>query len=249
MSDLPSLANDKYSAKLRSGWVASPADATILVDAIPANFPTILVVGWNTIYETVFRVESSSGDNSSNYALTGVTRIKGANTNLPEGTAVNCLNNEEYFNQWGDIVAVAQADASAAKAVTDALPPNVIGQTGVATMTNKRITKRVASQTSTGTITPDSNNYEVFDITALAVTGAFQVPAGTPTDSQGLVVRIMDNAHPHPLTWATATGGYEAGGSSLPSTTVSGKYLHLGFMYVTSNSLNKWMLIASQQEQ
>jgi len=111
------LANDKYSATLRSTWIADPADATLAVTSIPTNFPTIITVGWKTQYETVFGVTSYSGDNSSNYALTGVTRLKGANANIPEGTALNCLNHEEYFNQWG--TAIAEVQASIDETVVD----------------------------------------------------------------------------------------------------------------------------------
>lgn len=72
-----------------------------MVKAIPTNTPTIVVVGWETDYETVFSVTGTSGTTSADYALTGVARIKGANANIPENTAVNCLNNEEFFNQYG----------------------------------------------------------------------------------------------------------------------------------------------------
>ena len=77
-------ANDRYRTQLRSTWVADPADGSLLVSAVPTNVPTIVVVGWKTDIETVFSVTGKSGDSSSNYALTGVTRLKGANTNLPE---------------------------------------------------------------------------------------------------------------------------------------------------------------------
>ena len=97
-------ANDKYRAQLRSTWISSPADGSLLVTAVPDNVPTIVTVGWQTALETVFLVTGKSGDSSANYALTGVTRLRGANTNLPENTAVNCLNNEEFFNQYSDFV-------------------------------------------------------------------------------------------------------------------------------------------------
>lgn len=93
-------ANDKYRATLRSTWIASPADSTLAVTSIPTNVPTIVTVGWQTDYETVFKIEGTSGTTSADYALTGVTRLKGANANIPENTAVNCLNHEEYFNQY-----------------------------------------------------------------------------------------------------------------------------------------------------
>lgn len=80
--------------------MSSPADTSLLVKSVPDNVPTIVTVGWGTDIETVFTVEGKSGSSSTDYALTGVARIKGANVNLPENTAVNCLNNEEFFNQY-----------------------------------------------------------------------------------------------------------------------------------------------------
>jgi hypothetical protein len=93
-------ANDKYVAQLRSTWIADPADGTLSVDSVPENVPTVVVVGYDTDYETVFSVTGKSGDNSSNYTLTGVERLRGANQNLQTNSTVNCLNNEEFFNQY-----------------------------------------------------------------------------------------------------------------------------------------------------
>lgn len=110
-------ANDKFRARLRSTWIASPADTSLLVDAVPDNVPTYVVVGWETDLETIFLVAGKSGTSASNYALTGVTRIKGANTNLPENTPVNCLNNEEFFNQYETKINAIIAEVNDALAV------------------------------------------------------------------------------------------------------------------------------------
>jgi hypothetical protein len=93
-------ANDKYRATLRSTWISSPAATSLAVTSLPTNYPTKVTVGWNTEYETVFDIDGVSGTDASNYTLTGVARVKGANVNIPEGTAVNCLNHEEFFNQY-----------------------------------------------------------------------------------------------------------------------------------------------------
>lgn len=97
-------ANDKYRANLRSTWVSDPAAGSLLVDAIPDNVPTIVTVGWGTEYETVFSVTGTSGSTAADYALTGVVRLRGYDGNLAENLAVNCLNNEEFFNQYSDFV-------------------------------------------------------------------------------------------------------------------------------------------------
>jgi len=118
MTDTPALANDKYRANLRTTYIDG-VDTSLNVNAIPTNLPTIIVAGWNTIYQTVFRIEGTSGTNSSNYALTGVTKLRGYSGNLPENLALNCLNVEEYFNQWGDQIAAVQEIAEAAQAATE----------------------------------------------------------------------------------------------------------------------------------
>lgn len=93
-------ANDKYAAKLTSAWISSPADGDLKVSAVPQHVPTIVVVGYNTDFETVFTVEGKTGDSYYNYTLTGVTRLRGYDDDIPVDTTVNCLNNEEFFNQY-----------------------------------------------------------------------------------------------------------------------------------------------------
>lgn len=233
------LANDKYRGQLRSAWIASPADTTLAVTAVPTNVPTIVVVGWETQYETVFRVTGKSGTNSSNYALTGVTRLKGANANIPEGAAVNCLNNEEFFNQYAELLGEIQEVAEGAEATATGAAADVA-----------EVAMQVASTTSSATPRPPRQGQRnLFELNAQAATAAFQPPTGTASDGDSLIVRIKDNGTARALTWDSATGGYVEGGFDLPASTVTGKYLHLGFQYVTSNSLNKWMLLGVAQEE
>lgn len=126
---------------------------------------------------------------------------------------------------------------------------NVIGYTGSQGITGYTGSASglsgVQSVTDAATITPNVNSDAFVDITAIAQ--AFQInnPTGTPTNFQKLIIRIKDNGVARAITFDTA---YIAGGTPLPTTTVAGKILTLGFMYNTANSLNKWMLIASAQE-
>lgn len=95
------LANDKFRATLRSNWI-SGGENSLLVTAVPDNVPTIVVVGWKTDFETVFTVENKAGSNSTNYALTGIVRLRGYDGDIPENTTVHCLNNEEFINQYAE---------------------------------------------------------------------------------------------------------------------------------------------------
>lgn len=86
-------ANDKYAGSLSSGYTVG--DTTLYVTAVPTNVPTIVVASKGTADETVFTVTSATVN-----TLIGVARLKGANVNLDAGTAITCLNNAEFINQF-----------------------------------------------------------------------------------------------------------------------------------------------------
>lgn len=117
------------------------------------------------------------------------------------------------------------------------------GPTGVTGPTGSPL-PTIASTTSSGAITINSDTTQLFELTAQAATAAFGVPSGTPVDGQKLMVQIVDNGTARVITWSSATGGFVAGVATLPTSTVTSKYYFIGFQYVTANSLNKWMSLA-----
>lgn len=123
----------------------------------------------------------------------------------------------------------------------------VTGLTGVTGPTGSP-TPRVASTTSSATPIVNVGTTDQFELTAQAAAAAFILPTGSPVDGQKLMIQIIDNGTLQALSFSGGTGGYTAGGPALPSQTVTSKYIHLGFMYVTANSLNKWLLIGSSQQ-
>ena len=104
---------------------------------------------------------------------------------------------------------------------------------------------RCTTVVSNGTLTPNADTDSIYAVSALAVTGAFAVPSGTPVNGQRLMIRIKDNGTARLLTWNAI---YVASGVSLPTTTVAGKTMALGFVYNTDNALNKWQLLGASQE-
>jgi hypothetical protein len=119
---------------------------------------------------------------------------------------------------------------------TDTLAAEAMTQT----FTNKRITVRVNTITSSATPTPAGDTTDEFTVTAQAEAAAFAAPTGTPTDGQKLIIRIKDNATARALTWNAI---YRAGTDiTLPTTTVLSKSLYLGFLYNSTDS--KWDLLA-----
>ena len=238
------LANDKYRATLRSTWIADPADSSLAVTAIPANLPTYVVIGWNTQYETLFKVTGTSGSNSSNYALTGLTVIKGYGLtgNLPENSAVNCLNNEEFFNQYGTAINDVIDEINTVTAATDPLPTgDLVGTTDTQTITNKRRTRRVVSVTQAATPAIDSDNIDVASIVGLAqaITSFTTNLTGTPVAGDLLEVQIIDNGVARAITWGAK---FESTTVALPIITVVSTMLKVLFEWNTANS--KWDCVA-----
>ena len=117
--------------------------------------------------------------------------------------------------------------------------------TGTLTHTNKRITKRVTTITSSATPTVNSDNCDVVTITALAaaITSMTTNLSGTPTNFQTLIFRILDNGTGRAITWGAK---FEARGVALPTTTTANKLLTVGFIYDTVDSI--WGCVASADE-
>ncbi len=108
------------------------------------------------------------------------------------------------------------------------------------TLTNKRITPRVYSEASNATPTPNIDSYDMYELTALAVSATFSAPTGTPTDGQSLIIRIKDNNNAQSLSWNAI---YRASTDlALPTTTSANKTMYLGFKYNSADS--KWDLLA-----
>ena len=116
----------------------------------------------------------------------------------------------------------------------------VAGLTATQTLTSKRITARIGTETSSATSTPTADTVDQWNVTALAVADTFAAPTGTPTDGQNLVIRIKDNGTARALSWNAI---YRASSDlALPSTTILSKTLYLGFKYNAADS--KWDLLA-----
>lgn len=105
--------------------------------------------------------------------------------------------------------------------------------------------ERTNGTTSSAAPTPNADTTDMYTLTALAEAATFGAPSGTPYNGQKLLIRIKDNGTARALSWNAI---YVAGGTALPTTTVLSKILHVGFIYNTDNSLNKWMCVGSQQE-
>jgi biopolymer transport protein ExbB/TolQ len=115
-----------------------------------------------------------------------------------------------------------------------------------ATLKGKRVTPRVLSIASEAEPKLNTDEYDALHITALAaaITSMSAKLTGTPTSSQKLIVRILDNGTARAITWGTS---FAARGVALPTTTVKEKYLYVGFIY--NGTAKTWDCVAVSQEE
>lgn len=111
---------------------------------------------------------------------------------------------------------------------------------GTATLTNKRITKRAGTTTSSATPTINTDNVDYYSITALAtnITSFTTNLSGTPTVGQTLLIALKDDGTPRTLSFGAS---FENGtNNTLPTTTVASTRMDLVFIWNEFSS--KWML-------
>lgn len=105
-----------------------------------------------------------------------------------------------------------------------------------------QVAPRIISITSASSYVVNTDTYNTLSITALA-TGITIDTSGTYSNFQKLIVRIKDNATPQTIAWSAKFLSY---GVSLPTTTVSGKVLTVGFSYDSLAAL--WGCLAAIQQ-
>jgi hypothetical protein len=108
------------------------------------------------------------------------------------------------------------------------------------TLTNKRITPRVATLASSATPSVNTDATDMLTITALATAITSVTATGTPTGGQKLMVRIKDNGTARAIAWGAS---FVPGPAPLLTTTVAGKTHLAGFIYDAVAA--KWVCAAS----
>lgn len=100
---------------------------------------------------------------------------------------------------------------------------------GTQTQTNKRITRRVGSIASSATPAINTDNYDVYKMTAQAVPITGWTITGTPVDRDELTLTIKDTGASQPIVWGSPF--MPSGSAALPGATPAGKQMTLKFVY------------------
>jgi hypothetical protein len=133
------------------------------------------------------------------------------------------------------------------------LNPGVIGVEGVgvltttniATVSNKRITKRVTSVNAPGaTPTTNFDTCDIAEFTGLnaAITSMSTNLSGTPLNGDMREFVFLDDGTGRAITWGTSFAS--SGTVTLPTTTVASTALRVLVQYQTAGSVNKYVCIA-----
>jgi hypothetical protein len=118
----------------------------------------------------------------------------------------------------------------------------ILGNATATTLT-ARILPRVVTIVSTATPAINTDLYDAVSITALA-TGISSISiTGSPNNFDKLLFRIKDDGTTRTIAWGTS---FVAMGTPLPSATVAGKILTVGFIY--DSILTKWGCVVTAQQ-
>lgn len=109
------------------------------------------------------------------------------------------------------------------------------------TLTNKRITERVSTTTSSATPTINTDNVDMYGLTAQTanITSFTTNLSGTPTNGQRLWIYVVGTAA-RAITWGAS---FENGAVTLPTTTVTTERLDV--LFVWNSVTSKWRCMAS----
>lgn len=156
-------------------------------------------------------------------------------------SASRAVINDNFTNLNTDMVLaapIASPNFTGTPTISSVVIPTI---SSTNTLTNKRITKRVGSTTSSATPTINTDNYDQYILTAQAadITSFTTNLSGTPIEGQTLIISITGTAD-RAITWGTS---FESSTITLPTTTVSTSRLDVGFIWNTVTS--KWRCLAS----
>lgn len=216
-------------------------DATMTQTGNDITFAGITTFGVGTSTAvTLGTIElGAASDTTISRASAGVAAIEGnnivVNTSSPTLATITTTGNIELGNASDTTLSRSSAGVLAVEVV---VIPSI---SSTNTLTNKRITPRVGSTTSSATPTINTDNVDAYHLTAQTadITSFTTNLSGTPTDFQQLRIAVTGTAA-RAITWGSA---FANGPVALPTTTITTTRLDVLFQYDTVTS--KWRCMAS----
>ena len=106
-----------------------------------------------------------------------------------------------------------------------------------------KIGVRTRTQSSPGTLTADTDNYDIEAVTNLNSAMTVAAPTGTPLNGQGLMFRFKDNGTARSITWNSV---FRAIGVTIPGATVANKMLYVSARWNAEAA--KWDVLSVGRE-
>lgn len=163
-----------------------------------------------------------------------------SDTNIASPTNGQVLTYNSTSSKWENQTAAGGGNMSTTTYDPASIAQQVLGTTATQTMSNKRIVKRVLTETSNATPSINTDSYDGYRVTALAANITSWTIAGTPNTGDTFKMSILDNGTARTITWGTS---FENGSATLPTTTVASVVLDVGFEWNPATS--KWRCIAA----
>lgn len=107
-----------------------------------------------------------------------------------------------------------------------------------------RSTPRISTTASTTTLAPNIDNYNIYDVTALAAGLTISNPTGTPNNGDVMVIRIKDDGTTRSLSFGGDFSNIS--GLTLPSATTVSKWHTFCCLY--SSTAAKWQILGVTEE-
>lgn len=226
---------------------------TLLEQAIAGYSTQVVTDSPSATVLTITNGSSSTGRNAV-ISLTGAitaartveipakTKMYVFSNDTTGGYAVTVkVNGQTGFSIANGTKSVAYCNGTDAVEVVNNSPSGTVTLTGTQTLTNKRVTPRVSTTTSSATPTINTDSVDMYGLTAQAVniTSFTTNLTGTPTDGQKLLIYIVGTAA-RTIAWGAS---FEASTVPLPTTTVTTNRLDVGFIWNAATS--KWRCVAT----
>jgi hypothetical protein len=227
------------------------AGAFLLItsDANPANFMAgqVTTYSGSTLTMNIDDIGGSGTLNDWTIRVSGKHGVDGGGLTDIVNDATPQLGGNLDMN-GNNIQTVTPTEMAYVSGVTSSIQTQLGAKaslTGTETLTNKRVTPRVGTVASHATPTINTDNVDVFTITALAeaITSMTTNLSGTPTTAQKLIIRIKDDGTARAIAWGAS---FASRGGTLPTTTVLGKTHYVGLIWNEVASV--WDCVAATVE-
>lgn len=216
-----------------TGYTASGATGTTSTNLVFSTSPTLVT-------PTLGTPASVTLTNATGLPIsTGVSGLgSGVATFLATPSSTNLATAVTGETGTGALVFGTSPDFTTGATIGGVAVPTI---SSTNTLTNKRITLRTGTTTSSATPTINTDNVTYYSITALstAITSFTSGLTGTPAIGDVLWISITDNGTARAITWGSS---FEASTVALPTTTVISTRLDV--MFAWNSVTSKWRCIA-----